>query len=308
MTDVSSHSVSAIEQDIQRSRTRVADNMRELRERISPGQLTDELLAYARTSTGAEFTRNLGRSVVDNPLPLLLIGAGMTWLMTSSNGRPHAGPSASRIASAARDAFERPAGTTNETNGSGSAAERAADAAEDVKRAASDTADRARHIGRSLSDTTGEYVDNAADFASGVKENVQRMGEGLQGTWRQLATEQPLVLGAIGVALGALLGAGVPSTRAEDRLMGDASDALKGEAHKEAASLYNDANETMRSGETTRSGDDGGVASEGAKAAPQEKVASDTIETSPAEDESSADQAGQEGRMAFERSSSRTSS
>jgi hypothetical protein len=42
--------------------------------------------------------------------------------------------------------------------------------------------------------------------------------------------EQPLVLAGIGVAVGAALGAMLPATEAEDRLMGEASDDLKEKA------------------------------------------------------------------------------
>ncbi|MFC7553217.1 hypothetical protein ACFQU7_14700 [Pseudoroseomonas wenyumeiae] len=42
---------------------------------------------YARTSGGAEFTRNLGAQVRDNPLPVLLIGAGIGWLLLSNGNK-----------------------------------------------------------------------------------------------------------------------------------------------------------------------------------------------------------------------------
>jgi len=44
--------------------------------------------------------------------------------------------------------------------------------------------------------------------------------------------DQPFVLGALGIALGAALGAALPETKAEDSLMGEASDALKEQASK----------------------------------------------------------------------------
>jgi len=41
-----------------------------------------------------------------------------------------------------------------------------------------------------------------------------------------MLNEQPLVLGAVGVALGAAIAAAVPRTRAEDEWLGEASDRL----------------------------------------------------------------------------------
>jgi ElaB/YqjD/DUF883 family membrane-anchored ribosome-binding protein len=43
--------------------------------------LLDEALAFTREGPGAEFTGNLRRSVVHNPLPVALMGIGLAWLM-----------------------------------------------------------------------------------------------------------------------------------------------------------------------------------------------------------------------------------
>jgi len=54
----------------------------ELRTRLSPGQLIDELLAYTKDG-GGEFLSNLGRQATANPLPVTLIGAGLSWFLFS---------------------------------------------------------------------------------------------------------------------------------------------------------------------------------------------------------------------------------
>lgn len=46
----------------------------ELRERITPGQLVDQAVDYARDSGGGMFVRNLGRQTTANPLPVALAG------------------------------------------------------------------------------------------------------------------------------------------------------------------------------------------------------------------------------------------
>jgi len=68
-----------------------------------------------------------------------------------------------------------------------------------------DTADRTR---RQAADAVRQGRASAASFIS----------------------EQPLLCAAIGVAVGAALASMLPSTDAEDQLMGDASDAVKGAA------------------------------------------------------------------------------
>jgi hypothetical protein len=75
-----------LEQESEQTRIRLAETLEELRGRLSPGQVVDQLVDYAREGGGAEFVRNLGHEVRRNPLPVTLIGAGISWLMMA-NGR-----------------------------------------------------------------------------------------------------------------------------------------------------------------------------------------------------------------------------
>src|SRR5207302_5071907 len=56
-----------------------------MRARMSPGQVIDQLIDYAREGPAAEFGPNLAREVRENPLPLVLIGIGIAWLMAASS-------------------------------------------------------------------------------------------------------------------------------------------------------------------------------------------------------------------------------
>src|SRR5262249_40625437 len=76
-----------LEQEAEQTRSELAQTLDELRERITPGQLVDQALDYAKDTGGAAFVRNLGRQTVDNPLPIALIGAGLAWLMLSNGNR-----------------------------------------------------------------------------------------------------------------------------------------------------------------------------------------------------------------------------
>jgi hypothetical protein len=57
--------------------------------------------------------------------------------------------------------------------------------------------------------------------------SARRYGRRAQEGFLHTLHEQPLVLGAIGLAVGAALGSVLPSTEREDRLMGDSRDRLK---------------------------------------------------------------------------------
>jgi len=74
-----------IEREVGRTRAQLSELVEELRARITPGQVVDQLIDYAREGPGAQFGRNLAREVRENPLPLVLIGIGIAWLLVASS-------------------------------------------------------------------------------------------------------------------------------------------------------------------------------------------------------------------------------
>jgi hypothetical protein len=72
-----------IEADVQQSRHRLNDTLNELGSRLSPGQMLDEGLGLVQGQAG-RFAGRLGRQIRDNPLPVVLIGAGIAWLAVAS--------------------------------------------------------------------------------------------------------------------------------------------------------------------------------------------------------------------------------
>lgn len=72
-----------IEHDLEQTRVRLDATIDALQERFSPGQMLDQAIAWGREGGGAEFADNLMRTVRTNPMPVVLMGAGMAWLMAS---------------------------------------------------------------------------------------------------------------------------------------------------------------------------------------------------------------------------------
>src|SRR6478672_9497698 len=77
-----------LEREAEVARNHLAAGLDELRHRMTPGQIVDEVADYARDTPIAEFVRNLLRDLRENPLPLLLIGAGIAWSISNSIRRP----------------------------------------------------------------------------------------------------------------------------------------------------------------------------------------------------------------------------
>ena len=260
-TDPGDRSSAEIEREVEGTRAQLSETLGALRDSASPGQLVDRAVDYLRGSGGADFTRNLGEAVRDNPLPVLLIGAGIGWLLLSgkqgTGGRGGAEPqrllpaptSAGRAEARRSGAVrvgppggdEGPSLAERASSAAGAARERAGAAVDGVRDTASGMADQAGDAMsgayRAAADATGSVAEDvgataraaarrAGELGQEAREQAGRLGGSAQQGLGWLLREQPLVLGALGVALGAAVGAVLPGTRAEDRLMGETSDAV----------------------------------------------------------------------------------
>ncbi len=81
MTQSSEKSSADIQREIDVDRQRIGARIDAIQERMSPGQLVDEVIAYAKGSGGADYLSNLGKAVRTNPLPVALMGVSLAWLV-----------------------------------------------------------------------------------------------------------------------------------------------------------------------------------------------------------------------------------
>ncbi|MBB3302555.1 ElaB/YqjD/DUF883 family membrane-anchored ribosome-binding protein [Rhizobium sp. BK077] len=79
-----------LQREIDQDRQRIGDRIDAIQERMSPGQLVDEVLAYAKGTGGGEYVSNLGQALKANPLPVALMGVSLAWLM--AKGTPASPP------------------------------------------------------------------------------------------------------------------------------------------------------------------------------------------------------------------------
>src|SRR5438270_2697165 len=97
-----------LEREAEQARSQLAQTLEELRARITPGHLMDQVVDYTKDSGSGEFVRNLGQQMSANPLPVCVMAAGMAWLMLSTRrapAMPAGGPAGARehIGGAARN-------------------------------------------------------------------------------------------------------------------------------------------------------------------------------------------------------------
>ena len=82
-TDPGNKTPEQIEAEVEATRARVSSTLDEIQDRMAPGEIFEQAVTFARDNGAADMARNLARDVRDNPVPLLLVAAGMAWFAVS---------------------------------------------------------------------------------------------------------------------------------------------------------------------------------------------------------------------------------
>ena len=246
-----------IERDIENERAQMSDTINDLQQKFSLDAITDDLGHMVRDLSD-DFGRTISRTVGRNPAAMVVVGAGLAWLVLGANRNVSGSHGAAR-ASRRRDVAQRGGtpdqfapddenawfddrqarrsrqdqGTTHShanPNGATGMMERAkhavSDSADDIGDKASDLADRLSHGLEDLSDTAKARViaaRRAAHDARAASEAAMNRGTAAA---KDMFRDQPLVAGALAMAFGAAVGSMLSHTRLEDDTMGAHSDQL----------------------------------------------------------------------------------
>jgi hypothetical protein len=219
-----------IQADIQRTRADLDRTLTLLERKLEPRRLLDQGVHYLRDNGAREYLSNLGRAAKEQPLPLALVGVGLAWMMMTS-GRSHGSvtdgrPFGDALGSAASDARARAAeGVEGLRSRAGELGGKVSDAASQL---ASQTRDAAQRTSQGLTEAAEAARARAAQVSEATRQGARKVRSG----YDHLVNEQPLALGAIGLAIGAVLAAAAPRTRQEDEWMGGASDKLADDAKR----------------------------------------------------------------------------
>lgn len=229
-----------LEREAEATRARIAATLTELRARISPGQMLDEAIDYARDGNGADLVRNLGRQAADNPMPVALLGAGLAWLMLAQR-KSRDGKAAQATKGDGSVATTEPASLSEPTDRTTAMASKIEKTTRRVTRNAEATTDKASEAATSAYERASDMMDRARETTTETygraRDAMERsMSSAMQGTrgLTKFMQEEPLVVAGLGIALGALVGALLPATDIENRAMGEASDRLKSDAREAA--------------------------------------------------------------------------
>jgi hypothetical protein len=229
-----------LERDIDATRADVRATLTTLERRLSFDRLLEMTVGRIR-ERGGEFAGNLTDTATKNPVPVLLTTIGLGWMMLMSRrGNGVAQPSRTRS----------------------NAADTVSGAADKVGERLHEAGERFHEAVGSSRETIGETAESvragASRAAAATREQVEHARERMD----RLLHEQPLMLGVLGLAAGAIIGALLPTTDAEDRFLGDVRDkAVDGvkrtsraryDAAREAAAAYSAPPGDRREGEAER--------------------------------------------------------
>ncbi len=236
-----------IEDNLRQTRSRLDGRLGELQEKLAPGQVVTDVLDYVRGHGGQEFATNLLASAQKNPLPAVVAGVGLAWLIAVNfrgpatatteytYGQAYNGNLHQRVRDAEAGVMRGPdedetsySSRLNDVRGNvlgvarqaqetaSSYAQRVQDvfssAAASAGQSAHDLRDQARGAAGQIGDAAAQGRDQLLQSSAAAQDAGKKMLAAL--------TDNPVALGALGLAAGALLGLLLPSSDQEEAALG----------------------------------------------------------------------------------------
>lgn len=189
-------------------------------------------------NTGNEISgSNVIRTVRNNPLPLLLIGAGAGLLAYQSyfGGRKRTGSGRylpTRVYSEGEEA-RRPEFKVDSPASEGTLSKVTDKAGEVYNKAASTAGETLNRV----TGAVGEAYSEAGELARRAYDTAGEYGNKAYETYDRQIHENPLAVAAAAAAIGAVVGWAIPATRFEGELMGEARENFLEKAHDAAGKL-----------------------------------------------------------------------
>lgn len=203
-----------VEREVEASRGELDRTVEALKEKMTPGQLFDEA-SRAMGGAGQQVLAKFVEQAKENPMPLAVMGLGLAWLMAgpSKPSRGYDGRYEPR--SFAPDEPSRP--------GLGDKAHAVADKAAHLL---GETQDKLSNAAASAGETGRAAARNLSSMASTAKDKAATYRDQAQEGFSALLEREPLLIAGMALAVGAVVGAALPATAAEDKLAGETRDKL----------------------------------------------------------------------------------
>lgn len=251
-----------IRADIEQTRAQMSQTVDALQERLAPERLKNEALDKVRNATVgkvenfADDARDMAKgatstmieTIKKNPVPAALVAIGLGWLFMErpSEGRQYRkdmyrreryysggygpygayGPAdrPEEYARGSSRAYQAPGGIQDRMS------QTAGSVQDKVSQAASNVQDTVSQAASGVQDTVSNVTSQASDTASQLADQAQHTAQRAKSRFEHMMQENPLLVGAAAIAVGAAIGLSLPSTQAEQKLMGETRDNLMDKA------------------------------------------------------------------------------
>jgi hypothetical protein len=253
-------------------RVRITDTAEDLRYKVSPDGIKSEVSDFVSRKTQG-WLDGVKRQAMENPmqaiavgsavalpalrlaqgfpLPLLMIGIGLALSSKTVRARAADAPAIEKAKELAGEATERAQSLSENVTTTASATGRRAEIADGRQAKATGTADELKGRAADVTDKVKASIDAASETA---KDTIERVRSGARETAtaapeaaRKVIGDNAVLIGCLGVALGAIVAASLPDSKAEAAAIGKASDGVKRAANKAAQSSFETAKDAVLS-------------------------------------------------------------
>jgi len=217
-----------LEREVEDARGRIDQTVEALKDKMQPKEMFDEATKMMGGASNKVLTTAV-EQLRENPIPIALIGLGVAWLAISQTRRPSIGGSGYQASGyyPTYEGYDEDEGLRAKVKAKAEAAK--AKLAETAEKAKATLADAQHHAADgviSARGKAGQYAhkaqEKAGEYAHLAQEKAGEYGRAARHRFDETLQNEPLVIGAIGVAVGAAIGAALPSTPVERRYIGPA--------------------------------------------------------------------------------------
>lgn len=214
--------------EIASTRAEMSETIDALQERLRPGNIVSDATERVKTATSERVrgmadrasgtAQGLMHEARHNAVPALMIGAGVAWMLIDRSrhhdGRHREHAEGSEYSSPRYGAYDSDYGRTEEYY-------------ESTNQYGEEYGQGRRWTGRRSSEGMSRWAQNAGNEA---RHTARRATNGLQ----RMLNENPLLVGAAAMLIGAAIGASLPETERENEWMGETRDTVLDKAQEAA--------------------------------------------------------------------------
>ena len=204
-----------LEREVEDARGRIDRTVEALRDKMQPKELFDEATKMMGQTSNKVLTTAV-EQLRENPIPIALIGLGVAWLAISQTRRASAGSGYPEGYYPTYEGYDEDEGLRAKVKAKAEAAK--AKLAETAEQAKQRLTSAQAQAGDGLATARGK----ASEYAHAAQEKAGEYGRYAKQRFDQTLDQEPLVIGAIGLAVGAAIGAALPASPVERRYFGPA--------------------------------------------------------------------------------------